>query len=83
MDTDQVNKTYVLLGALLRHYRNASGLTQDDLSAHLNIDRKNISRIESGQKPVSVMRLLQICSIIGVDCGGLVSELMERLNHEG
>lgn len=82
MDKVKVQRTYVILGALLRQHRNAAGMAQDDLATELGIDRKHISRIESGIKPVSVARLLELCRTLETDCGNLISELEERLNNE-
>ncbi len=58
-------------------------MTQDDVAARLDIDRRQIGRIESAQKPVSVFRLIQICNALEVDAGDLLREVQERVSHEG
>ena len=82
MDKQDVQRTNALVGALLRQRRNASGMTQDDVAAALNVDRRHIGRIESAEKPISIYRLIQICNVIGIDAGVLVSETQERLKNE-
>jgi transcriptional regulator with XRE-family HTH domain len=81
MSDDQAQRTYAMLGPLLRAKRNKEGLTQDDLAVSLDIDRAHVSRIESGFKPVSVSMLLDICTALDADASEVVSDLMNNLRN--
>lgn len=82
MDAKKAKKVYDILGALLRQARNSAGLTQDDVSASLNVDRRHYGRIESGQSKISVLRLMEVCKVLGIDPGRLVTRLSEACDHE-
>lgn len=82
MDTKKAKKVYDILGALLRQARNSAGLTQDDVAASLNFDRRHYGRIESGQSKISVLRLIEVCQVFGIDPGQIVTRLSEAYNYE-
>lgn len=82
MDTKKAKKAYNILGALLRQARNSAGLTQDDVAASLNVDRRHYGRIESGQSKISVVRLIEVCQVFGVDPGQIVTRTSEASNYE-
>ncbi|MCX4065137.1 helix-turn-helix transcriptional regulator [Pseudomonas sp. S1Bt30] len=82
MDTKKAKKAYDILGALLRQARNSAGLTQDDVAASLNVDRRHYGRIESGQSKISVVRLIEVCQVFGVNPGDIVTRLYEASNYE-
>lgn len=82
MDTKKAKKAYNILGALLRQARNSAGLTQDDVAASLNVDRRHYGRIESGQSKISVVRLIEVCQVFGVDPGPIVTRTSEASNYE-
>lgn len=83
MDAKQVKKLQGILGALLRQHRNSSGLTQDDVAARIDVDRRHYGRIESGQSKVSIVRLIEICWVLDIDPGQLVKYLAKECRHEG
>ena len=78
---DLKDKTNSILGALLRQYRNRSGLTQDDLAAETGVDRRQIGCIEAGEHGVSVYRLLQLCEALGVEPSKVIESLQERIKY--
>lgn len=82
MDTKKAKKVYDILGALLRQARNSAGLSQDDVAVSLNVDRRHYGRIESGQSKISVLRLIEVCQVFGIDPGHLVTRLSEACNYE-
>ncbi|PBP30850.1 helix-turn-helix domain-containing protein [Pseudomonas syringae] len=82
MDTKKAKKAYDILGALLRQARNSAGLTQDDVAASLNVARRHYGRIESGQSKISVVRLIEVCQVFGVDPGEIVTRTSEASNYE-
>lgn len=82
MDTKKAKKAYSVLGALLRQARNNAGLTQDDVAAALDVDRRYYGRIESGQSKISVLRLIEVCQVFGINPGLVVTRLSEACDYE-
>lgn len=62
---------------LLVEYREASGLTQVEVAAKLGRHQPFISNIESGQRRVDVVELLDLAGAIGFDPSELVHRLRE------
>ena len=58
------------IGGCIQRLRIQHGYTQEGLAKALNIDRSNLSRIESGRRGCSLDLLVQLSSIFGVtlDC---------------
>lgn len=71
----EARQAYGKLGILIRQKRNEKGVTQVDLAAALNIDRSHVTRIESGKKPVSVVRLLEISKALECQASDLIAKL--------
>ena len=82
MDAKQAKKLQGMLGALLRQHRNSAGLTQDDIAARIDVDRRHYGRIESGQSKVSIVRLIEICAVLGVNAGDIVSHVATECRNE-
>lgn len=53
-------------GKRIQQLRIQSGYTQEEFAKALNIDRSNLSRIESGRRGCSLELLVQLSSIFGV-----------------
>ncbi len=53
-------------GARIQQLRIQQGYTQEKFAKALNIDRSNLSRIESGRRGCSMDLLIQLSSIFGV-----------------
>lgn len=53
-------------GARIQQLRIQHGYTQEEFAKALNIDRSNLSRIESGRRGCSMDLLVQLSSIFGV-----------------
>ncbi|MFK3641738.1 helix-turn-helix domain-containing protein [Pseudomonas protegens] len=79
MDRMRAKRIYELLGAQIRQSRNNAGMTQDDVAVAIGVDRRHYGRVESGQSRVSIVRLIEICEILKVDPGPLVTRLAENL----
>lgn len=81
MDSKQFDKKNVnqAVGTVLRQLRNNCGKTQDDLSVDLDIDRRHIGRIESGEKQVSLYMLLKISCALGVKPSAVVALVEEQI----
>lgn len=59
-------------GKRIQQLRIQRGCTQEEFAKALNIDRSNLSRIESGRRGCSLDLLVQISSIFGVTLDYLV-----------
>ena len=66
-----------LLGKRVKELRKAKGLTQDKLSEQLNIDQKQLSRIEVGKSFPSFDTLENLSKLLKVE----IKELFEFEHH--
>ena len=55
------------LRRLLVGERERAGLTQEELSRRLHWSRQTVSKIETGEKRVTVVELLELAEAIGFD----------------
>lgn len=55
-----------LIGKRLRAARQSARLTQDEVSARVNINEKFLSQIECGKAGLSVPTLLALCNVLRV-----------------
>jgi len=78
MNQEAKDRLYVKLGALIAQRRNAKGLPQIEVAVELEVDRTYYSKIENGTKPVSIIRLIEICNIL--ECSS--SELIQQLENQ-
>jgi HTH-type transcriptional regulator / antitoxin HipB len=60
-------RTHRDLGVVIRDAREAAGLTQDQLSERLGIDRQYLRRIENGTPNLYVTRLFRAMKALNVD----------------
>jgi transcriptional regulator with XRE-family HTH domain len=58
--------TSASLGAAIRHYRAAAGLTQAELAELTGIQRTYLSELESGKETAQLKRILRILRRLGV-----------------
>lgn len=59
-------------GARIQQLRTQNGYTQEEFSKILNIDRSNLSRIESGKRSCSLELLVQLSSLFDVTLDYLI-----------
>lgn len=64
---------YKIIGERLQKVRNEKGLTQEKLAEKLDVSIAFLSRVERGTINVSLKRLSQICSILGMDEGSILN----------
>lgn len=64
------------LAELLIHYREEAGLKQADVAEKLGRHQPFISNIESGQRRVDVVELLDLAEAIGFDPSSLMQALI-------
>ena len=62
-----------LLGANIKKYREAKGFSQEFLAEKVNLSREYITRIENGQKFVSLRKLFQLADVLGVKFSDLTN----------
>ena len=53
------------LGARIRHFRKAKGLTQAELAAALFVTPQNVSKWENGQSAPDIEKLCALCEVLG------------------
>lgn len=61
----------IQLGSNVRRYRLERKLTQEALASQVNINASAITRIEGGQRMVSVPTLRALAEALGVSCDSL------------
>jgi transcriptional regulator with XRE-family HTH domain len=66
MTSDSIPVRRRLLGALLRHHREAAGYTLEDAASAIRCDRSKVSRIETGQRGVRSGELRELLTEYGV-----------------
>ena len=66
-------------GTVLRAYRLERGMTQEQLSEHLDIVRSYICTLESGKRQPSLTMIFRLAAALGVKPGELVDAVAERL----
>jgi transcriptional regulator with XRE-family HTH domain len=64
-----------LFGSALKEIRKRNGVTQEQLAAHLNVSKGNISRYESGKQLPELKRIEQIATRLGVEASMLMQYL--------
>ena len=70
------------LALALAEQRRRKGLTQAQVAAALGRRQPFIANIESGQRRVDVVELLEIAAVIDLDVPALISHLAEKpLRH--
>jgi transcriptional regulator with XRE-family HTH domain len=66
------------LRRLLVYHRKKARLTQAELSKRLQWSQQLISKIETGEKRVTVVELVEIAEVLGFDPRTAVTRLMKR-----
>lgn len=76
------NPIDVEVGARVRAYREAAGLSQHDLSRLIDISFQQIQKYERGQNRISVSRLMQIAEQLGTSGAVLLGEAAGPKNDD-
>ena len=61
MNDAELNQYLKNIGKNIKNKRLKAGLTQEDMSEHIDIDYKYYQKIESGKANITVKTLLRIC----------------------
>lgn len=62
-----------IIGASIKHYREAKGLSQEELGAILDISIRHLSAIETGTRGVSLSLLVSIANALEVSSDDLLT----------
>jgi len=66
----QISKSELeLISELIKELRKKKGLSQEEFSHLINIDRKYASLIEKGDRNLSILMLLKITKGLGISLG--------------
>ena len=66
------------LGAKLRGFRLAAGLSQIDLGASMGISGTQIQKYESGSNRMAVSTLIQFCWVLQLDLSAFIGDYLAR-----
>jgi transcriptional regulator with XRE-family HTH domain len=69
---------YKRLRALLIAYREKAGLTQTELAKALGRPQSFISKVESGERRLDVVELLEVLRALNYDSAEFISELSRK-----
>jgi transcriptional regulator with XRE-family HTH domain len=75
------NKKQKVFLELLYQVRVNSGLRQIDLADKLNVNQSFISKIESGERRIDIIELIEICESIDVSIVDFIEKLSQKLNE--
>ena len=68
MDVD-----YNIIGSRIKAARLKKNMTQEELADKLNVSIAFLSRVENGSSHINLKRLTQICGILGISEGEILS----------
>ena len=74
MPKKKVSNINPLFGKRLKQYRVACGITQEQISDKLNVNRSTYTKYETGVSEPSLDILSRIISVFGIDFNSLLSE---------
>lgn len=62
-------------GSHLQYYRKQHKYTQKQIADKLHVEKSLISKIENGRARITMLMLLEYCSIIEIKCSNLIEEI--------
>ena len=74
-DEDALAKTF--MPAVIRRYRDAAGLSQQELADRIGISKSHVSSLELGYRAPNLNLLVKIARSLGVRPGELVDAMVE------
>jgi transcriptional regulator with XRE-family HTH domain len=78
MTTMSYDSRYERLQKALIEARQSAGLTQAEVSSHLNKPQSFVSKYESGERRLDIIELLDICSVINVK----IDTVLRKINND-
>ena len=76
MPRSRSSPRYARLAQLLIEAREAAGLTQVQLALRLRRPQSFVSKVESGERRIDVVELLEITDAVDADVGNLIGSLL-------
>lgn len=74
---------YKIIGSMLREARIKSGLTLEQAGEKIGVIAKTIQRYETGERKISINKLMELTSLFGIDYTSFMSEAKKRLMESG
>ena len=71
---------YNVIGERIRNARKARKMTQQDLAEELGVSIAFLSRVERGSSKINLKRLTQICELLGVSEGEILTGVSNNSN---
>ena len=71
-------KILIQLGGRIRDVRKGLGISQEELAHLSGMHRTYVSSVERGERNISVLNLLSLAGVLGVDAGDLVVGLTRK-----
>ncbi|RYX89449.1 MAG: XRE family transcriptional regulator [Comamonadaceae bacterium] len=68
----------MIFGAVLRRYRAAAGLSQEELAFRAGVDRTFVSRLERGTRQPTITTLLGLGAALGVAAAALMKDVEDE-----
>lgn len=65
------------LGKCLRSYREAKGLSQEEVSFRAGIHRTYLSQIELGERNPSFLVFINVCNVLGMPPSHILNEVIK------
>ncbi len=74
---------YKIIGSMLREARIKSGFTLEQAGEKIGVIAKTIQRYETGERKISINKLMELTSLFGIDYTSFMSEAKKRLMESG
>lgn len=74
---------YKIIGSMLREARIKSGLTLEQAGEKIGVIAKTIQRYETGERKISINKLMELTSLFGINYTSFMSEAKKRLMESG
>lgn len=72
---------YNIIGERLKKARIDKNMTQENLAEQIDVSVAFLSRIERGKTHINLIRLTQICEILGVSEGSILNGVSSNSNN--
>lgn len=77
------NNFDVVLGKVLKEYRNSNDLSLNDVAIRVGVTRQMIFHYENGRSPLTVTQLIKLCNVYGIDYVTVLKQVqIEMAKHE-
>ena len=73
---DEDNLAKLFMPAVIRRYRDAAGLSQQELADQVGISKSYVSSLELGYRAPNLNLLVKIAQTLGVKPGKMVDEMV-------